>query len=134
MTKAMGFVSALIFVLGTVPAARAQLMLDVSKITCDQFAGYKITTPQNIAIWLNGYYNGKRSNTVIDMQKLTENTKTLERYCIQNPQILVMNAVENNPWGKIGAAPLRGGRCPQTVRSRSARNPGQRKAAGCFIG
>src|SRR6516162_11929224 len=72
----------------------AQLMLDVSKITCDQFAGYKITTPQNIAIWLDGYYNGKRSNTVIDMQKLTENTKTLERYCIQNPQILVMNAVE----------------------------------------
>ena len=42
MTKAMGFVSALIFALGTVPAARAQLMLDVSKITCDQFAGYKI--------------------------------------------------------------------------------------------
>ena len=89
MTKAVSFVSALIFALGTVPAARAQVMLDVSKITC-----YKITTPQNIAIWLNGYYNGKRSNTVIDMQKLGENTKTLERYCIQNPQILVMKAVE----------------------------------------
>ena len=95
MTKAVGFVSALIFALGAVPAARAQVMLDVSKITCDQFAGYKITTPQNIAIWLNGYYSGKRSNTVIDMQKLGENTKTLERYCIQNPQILVMNAVES---------------------------------------
>jgi hypothetical protein len=94
MTKAVSFVSALIFALATVPAARAQVMLDVSKITCDQFAGYKITTPQNIAIWLNGYYNGKRSNTVIDMQKLGENTKTLERYCIQNPQILVMKAVE----------------------------------------
>lgn len=94
MTKAVGFVSALIFALGIVPAVRAQVMLDVSKITCDQFAGYKITTPQNIAIWLNGYYNGKRSNTVIDMQKFGENTKTLERYCIQNPQILVMKAVE----------------------------------------
>ena len=94
MTKAMGFVSALIFALGTIPAARAQLMLDVAKITCDQFAGYKITTPQKIAIWLNGYYNGKRSNTVIDMQKLTENTKTLDRYCIHNPQALVMKAVE----------------------------------------
>ena len=41
MTKAMGFVSALIFALGTAPAARAQVMLDVSKITCEQFAGYK---------------------------------------------------------------------------------------------
>jgi hypothetical protein len=50
MTKAMRVVSALIFALGTVPAARAQVMLDVSKITCEQFAGYKITTPQNVAI------------------------------------------------------------------------------------
>jgi len=74
--------------------ARAQVMLDVSKITCEQFAGYKITTPQNIAIWLSGYYNGKQSNTVIDMQKFMENTKALERYCIQNPQILVMKAGE----------------------------------------
>jgi acid stress chaperone HdeB len=94
MTKAVGFVSALIFALGTAPAARAQVMLDVSKITCEQFAGYKITTPQNIAIWLSGYYNGKQSNTVIDMQKFMENTKALERYCIQNPQILVMKAAE----------------------------------------
>jgi len=94
MTKAVGFVSALIFALGTAPAAQAQVMLDVSKVTCEQFAGYKITTPQNIAIWLNGYHSGKRSNTVIDMQKFMENTKALERYCIQNPQILVMNAAE----------------------------------------
>jgi acid stress chaperone HdeB len=94
MKNIVGFGSALIFALSAVPAARAQVMLDVSKITCDQFAGYKITTPQNIAIWLSGYYNGKRSNTVIDMQKLIESTKTLERYCLQNPQTLVMNAAE----------------------------------------
>jgi acid stress chaperone HdeB len=94
MIKFVGVVSALIFALHAVPAARAQVMLDVSKITCEQFAGYKITTPQNVAIWLSGYYNGKRGNTVIDMQKLLADTKTMERYCIQNPQTLVMNAVE----------------------------------------
>ena len=94
MRKFVGAVSALIFALSAVPAARAQVMLDVSKITCEQFAGYKITTPQNVAIWLSGYYNGKRGNTVIDMQKLLADTKTMERYCIQNPQTLVMNAVE----------------------------------------
>ena len=32
------------------------------------------------------------------------------------------------------AAPLRAGRCRETSRSRSRRNPGQGKAAGCFIG
>ena len=94
MIKFVGVVAALIFALDAVPAARAQVMLDVSKITCDQFAGYKITTPQNVAIWLSGYYHGKRGDTVVDMQKLLADTKTMERYCIQNPQALVMNAVE----------------------------------------
>ena len=41
MIKFVGVVSALIVVLDAVPAARAQVMLDVSKITCEQFAGYK---------------------------------------------------------------------------------------------
>jgi acid stress chaperone HdeB len=94
MIRLVGIVSALIFALGAVPATRAQVMLDVSKITCEQFAGYKITTPENVAIWLSGYYHGKRGNTVVDMQKLLADTKTMQRYCLQNPQTLVMSAVE----------------------------------------
>ena len=94
MTKAMGFVSALIFALGTAPAARAQVMLDVSKITCEQFAGYKITTPQNIAIWLSGYYHGKRGDTALETQALIANAKKVRDYCFRNPQTLVMDAVE----------------------------------------
>ena len=94
MMKSVGVAAALIFALDAVSAARAQVMLDVSKITCDQFAGYKITTPQNVAIWLSGYYHGKRGDTVVDMQKLLADTKTMERYCLQNPQALVMKAVE----------------------------------------
>ena len=76
------------------PVARAQVTLDVSKITCDQFAGYKVTNPQNIAIWLSGYYNGKRDNTILDTQNLIANAKKLRDYCIRNPQTLVMRAVE----------------------------------------
>jgi acid stress chaperone HdeB len=87
-------VSGLVSALATVPAARAQVMLDVSKITCDQLARYKITNPQNIAIWLSGYHNGTRGNTIIDTQKLNANAKALQKYCIQNPETLVMNAVE----------------------------------------
>ena len=36
--------------------ARAQVMVDVSKITCDQFVTYKIVNPEYLAIWLSGYY------------------------------------------------------------------------------
>jgi acid stress chaperone HdeB len=83
-----------IFILEATSGAQAQVTLDVAKVTCDQFTGYKITNPQNIAIWLSGYYNGKRGNTVLDTQGLNANARKLQEYCIRNPQIPVMNAVE----------------------------------------
>ena len=86
--------SGLIFALQTAPAARAQVTLDVAKITCEQFTGYKITNPQNIAMWLSGYYNGTRGNTTLDTQGLNANAKKLSSYCIKNPKMLVMQAVE----------------------------------------
>jgi acid stress chaperone HdeB len=74
--------------------ARAQVTLDLSKVTCDQWAGYKITNPQNIAYWLSGYYNGKRSNTVLDTQALAAQTQRLRDFCLVNPQLPVMQAVD----------------------------------------
>jgi hypothetical protein len=40
--------------------ALGQVSIDVSKITCDQFAQGKVGLPRTTAIWLNGYYHGKR--------------------------------------------------------------------------
>ena len=75
-------------------AARAQVTLDVAKVTCGQFATYKITNPQFIAIWLNGYYHGVRRDTVVDTQKLGADTKTIQDYCVKNPDAPLMQAVE----------------------------------------
>jgi acid stress chaperone HdeB len=84
----------LILALETAPLAQAQVMLDVSKITCEQYYGYKITNPQNIAIWVNGYYHGKRGDVTLDTQGLIANARKLRDYCRRNPQTLVMQAVE----------------------------------------
>jgi acid stress chaperone HdeB len=40
------------------PAAQAQVTIDVSKITCEQLLNSKIAAPRIIAIWLSGFYNG----------------------------------------------------------------------------
>ena len=74
--------------------ANAQVSLDLAKVTCDQWSGYKITNPQNIALWLSGYYNGKRGNTVIDTQGLASENQKLRDFCITNPQMPVMQAAE----------------------------------------
>jgi acid stress chaperone HdeB len=84
----------LIFALQPVPAARAQVTLDVAKITCEQLRTYKITRPENIAIWLSGYYHGKRGDTTLETQSLVANARKLQTYCGRNPQTLVMQAVE----------------------------------------
>jgi hypothetical protein len=73
--------------------AKSQVTLDVSKITCDQFTGYKITSPNNIALWLHGYFNGKKGNTIIDTQRLSANSNKLLQYCLRKPDELVMEAV-----------------------------------------
>ena len=52
-----------IFALETVPAARAQVTIDVSKITCNQLVDREVGDPRDIAIWLSGYYHGKRGET-----------------------------------------------------------------------
>jgi hypothetical protein len=93
MTKLKIAVSGLAL-LCAAPAALAQLTLDVSKITCDQWVGYKITNPHNIALWLSGYYNAKRGNTVIDPQRLEENARKLQDYCLIHKQTPVMDAAE----------------------------------------
>ena len=94
MPRTAVVVSGLMFALAAAPAARAQVTLDVAKITCDQYTGNKITSPQNIAIWLSGYYHGKRGDTTLETQALIANAKKVRDYCFRNPQTLVMDAVE----------------------------------------
>jgi acid stress chaperone HdeB len=77
-----------------VPAAQAQVTLDISKITCEQYNAYKVTNPQNIAIWVNGYYHGKRGDVTLETQRLVENARKLRDYCRRNRQTLVLEAVE----------------------------------------
>jgi acid stress chaperone HdeB len=84
----------LMFAVAAAPAARAQVTLDVAKITCDQYTSHKITNPQNIAIWLSGYYHGKRGDTTLETQTLIANAKKVRDYCFRNPQTLVMDAIE----------------------------------------
>ena len=76
-----------------ISAAQAQVVVDVSKITCEQFRGYAITDPNNIALWLSGYYNGQRNNTIIKVESFKENLEKVKDYCITNPKVTVMQAV-----------------------------------------
>jgi acid stress chaperone HdeB len=85
---------ALSFIAFTASPAHAQVTVDVSKITCEQFILFTVADPHDIAVWLSGYYNGKRNNTVLDTQELREHGKKVMDYCEVNLKSTVMDAVE----------------------------------------
>jgi hypothetical protein len=73
---------------------RAQITVDVSKITCEQYYLGKIFYPNTLATWLSGFYNGKRSNTVLDVERVKASASKLRSYCRDNLQTPLMEAVE----------------------------------------
>ena len=73
--------------------AQAQTTIDVAKISCEQFVLLRVADPDYLAIWLSGFYNGKRNNTVVEIQKFKENAEKVKRYCLYNKGSL-MEAVE----------------------------------------
>lgn len=86
----LGMVSLLL----AIPVAHAQVQVDVSKITCEQYILFKVADPREISIWLSGYYHGKAGSTVVDTQTLKDNSEKLTRHCRANLQQPVMRAVE----------------------------------------
>jgi acid stress chaperone HdeB len=74
--------------------ANAQVAIDVAKINCQQFATYKVANPDRLAIWLDGYFHGKRGDLSVDTQELDASTDKLKEYCLKNPDVLLMQAVE----------------------------------------
>ena len=77
-------------------SAQAQVIVDVSKITCDQYLHAKITTPNLLAAWMSGYYNAKRNNKVIDLGTLEDNVSKVQNYCYdeKNFKVPIMTAIQ----------------------------------------
>jgi acid stress chaperone HdeB len=83
-------------VLAAVPSATclAQTTIDVAKITCEQLVLMNVADPDHIAIWLSGYYNGKRNTTKVDVEQLKDTARKVRSYCLYNKGT-VMEAVES---------------------------------------
>ena len=97
--------------------AQAQVSIDVSKITCDEYVHDQIPTSDFvsfsalgplpfearsmlsrwlIANWLSGYYHAKRNDRNLDLQAFEENMNKVQNYCYdeKNSKVPIMEAVE----------------------------------------
>jgi hypothetical protein len=94
VTSMKPIVAGLLLCLATTHSIRAQETIDISKITCKDFGVSTLFEPDHIAYWLSGYYNGNRSNTVLDVGRLQEYVSNVRDYCLHNQEMTVMKAAE----------------------------------------
>jgi acid stress chaperone HdeB len=47
-------------------SADAEVSVEVSKITCEQYLTFSVASPRDINIWLSGYYHGKQGSTLLN--------------------------------------------------------------------
>jgi acid stress chaperone HdeB len=74
-------------------AAQAQVTIDITKITCNEFITGELTDSRSLAIWLHGYVNGARGKTLID--PLSGGHGSLINYCLSHTDMLLLDAARN---------------------------------------
>src|SRR5262249_18332846 len=90
-----GTCSGLICALLVASIAHDQTNSDVAKITCHQVVLMTVAEPEQIAIWLSGYYHGKRNSTIVDIQQLKDYARRVRAHCLyQDKGGTLMEAVE----------------------------------------
>jgi hypothetical protein len=77
------------------PNAQAQVSVDLAKVTCRQYLFDNLISANApmVAVWLSGYFNGKRNNTVIDISAFKKNKDIVEDYCRMNQDVTLIDAV-----------------------------------------
>ena len=94
--KKILFISSAIVFLTASSMASAQVTVDVSKITCDEFVKYDIADPRQIAAWISGYYHGIHNNPVVDRQQTLGGSEEIEEYCFKHPGARVMETLNES--------------------------------------
>jgi hypothetical protein len=82
-------------ILGTSAATQAQQTIDVAKITCQQFLMGNVGDSRSVTIWLSGFYNGTRNNTLLDVSALQKKSQSVMDYCFSHRDVILLNAVKS---------------------------------------
>jgi HdeA/HdeB family protein len=76
------------------PATNAQIIIDINKISCQQFLFNTLYSTDTLALWLSGYYYGKRAIKQVDAGALHTSRQKLKDFCAVHLDEPIMNAVD----------------------------------------
>jgi len=78
--------------------AKAQVIVDLSLVTCGQYMGKDRDTQDVIAAWMSGYFNAAKNQSMVDLARFERNRKAVEKYCKTHKLETLMSAVQRNAY------------------------------------
>jgi len=78
--------------------AKAQVIVDLSLVTCGQYLGKDRDTQDVIAAWMSGYFNAAKNQSMVDLARFERNRKAVEKYCKTHKLETLMSAIQRNAY------------------------------------
>jgi acid stress chaperone HdeB len=87
---------ATVLVIGAAIPAKAQVVIDMSLITCKQFMDSDPDRKVLIASWMSGYFSASKNLNVLDFGYVERNRRVVGDYCKRRPGETLMSAIQKN--------------------------------------
>jgi acid stress chaperone HdeB len=84
---------------GAAIPVNAQVMVDMSLITCKQYQEMAKSEPDKavvVASWMGGYFSASKNLSTIDLRYTKRNTDKVAAYCKSHRDETLMSAVQKN--------------------------------------
>jgi hypothetical protein len=85
----------LVFVGMVLPTiAGAQVMIDMSRITCKDYLAMAPKQSRTFSAWMSGYFNQKTGYAWVDLGAYTKNIANMRQWCASYPEETVMTGLK----------------------------------------
>jgi acid stress chaperone HdeB len=89
-------VTALVLACGPAIPAKAQAVLDLSLVTCQQLLASDAERQSLIGSWMSGYFSASRNLETLDFRYVERNRRVVGNYCKAHKSETVMSAMQKN--------------------------------------
>jgi acid stress chaperone HdeB len=76
--------------------AKAQVVLDMTMLTCRQYLEADKARQDLIAAWMSGYYNAAKNNPVFNATLFQQNRNRVTGYCKKHRPETLMSAIQRS--------------------------------------
>jgi acid stress chaperone HdeB len=91
-------IASAIFAVTSATPARAQIIIDMSLITCKQYLESDAERQELVAAWMSGFFNASRNQPRVDFARFALNKNRVGKYCKGHKPETLMSAIQRSAY------------------------------------